>query len=109
MAFSNKRKNMKKLYNHISKWERKQIEELTQAGNSNKEIAWKLGRSVSTIGRELKRNYGYGARSYDSERAQKLEKQRRQNSKEPRISEKSGKRCSVCTTMIGVRNRFPEH
>ena len=88
MAFSNKRKNMEKQYNHISKWERKRIEELTQAGNSNKKIAWKLGRSVSTIGRELKRNYGYGARSYDSERARKLAKQRRQDSKEPRISEK---------------------
>ena len=79
---------MKKLYKHISELESKQIEELTQAGNSNKEIAWKLGRSVSTIGRELKRNYGYGARSYDSERAQKLAKQRRQDSKEPQISEK---------------------
>ena len=88
MAFSNQRKNMKKLYNHISKWERKQIEELTQAGNSNKKIAWRLGCSASTIGRELKRNYGYSARSYDSERAQKLAKQRRQDSKEPQISEK---------------------
>ena len=68
---------MKKLYNHIAEWERKRIEELRQAGNSNKEITWRLGRSVSTIGRELKRNYGYGARSYDSERAQKLAKQRR--------------------------------
>ena len=27
---------MKTEYNHISKWERKQIEELTQAGNSNR-------------------------------------------------------------------------
>ena len=79
---------MKTEYNHLSKWEHKRIEELTQDGNSNKEIAWRLGRSVSTIGRELKRNYGYGARSYDSERAQKLAKQRRQDSKEPRISEK---------------------
>ena len=80
---------MKKPYNHISEWERKIIEELTQAGSSNKEIAWKLGRSVSTIGWELKRNYVYGARSYDGERAQKLSEQWRQDSKKPWISEKT--------------------
>ena len=91
MAFSKERKNMKKLYKHISEWERKRIEELTQAGSSNKEIAWKLGRSVSTIGRELKRNYVYGAWSYDGERAQKLAKRRRIDSKEPQISEKTWK------------------
>ncbi len=79
---------MKTKYNHISEWERKAIERMVQAGNSNKEIAWRLGRSVSTIGWELKRNYIYGARSYDSERAQKLAEQRRQDSKEPQISEK---------------------
>ena len=80
---------MKKLYNHISEWERKIIEELTQAGSSNKAIAAILKRSVSTIGRELKRNYGYGARSYDGERAQELAEQRRKDSKEPWISEKT--------------------
>ena len=79
---------MKTNYKHISEWERKAIERLVQAGNSNKAIAKALGRSVSTIGRELERNYGYGARSYDSERAQKLANKRRQDSKEPRISEK---------------------
>ena len=47
-----------------------------------------LGRSVSTIGRELKRNYGYGARSYNGERAQELAEQHRVDSKEPLISEK---------------------
>ena len=59
-----------------------------QAGNSNKAIAAILKRSTSTIGREWKRNYGYGARNYDSERAQKLAKQHRKDSKGPRISEK---------------------
>jgi len=77
MAFSNKRKNMKKLYNHISEWERKVIERLVQPGSSNKAIAAILKRSISTIGRELKRNYGYCARSYNGERAQELAKQRR--------------------------------
>ena len=79
---------MKTKYNHISEWERKAIERMVQTGNSNKGIAKALERSVSTIGRELKRNYGYGARVYDGERAQKLAEQRRQDSKEPQISEK---------------------
>lgn len=62
--------------------------ELTQEGDSNKRIAWELGRSTSTIGRGLKRNYGYGAWSYDGERAQRLSEGRRQNSKISRISKK---------------------
>ena len=36
MAFSNKRKNMKMQYQHISEWERKVIERLVQAGSSNR-------------------------------------------------------------------------
>ena len=43
---------------------------------------------MSTIGRELKRNYGYSARSYNSERAQELSEQRRKDSKELQVSEK---------------------
>ena len=79
---------MEKPYNHISEEERKVIERLVQAGSSNKAIAALLRRSASTIGRELKRNYGYGARSYNSERAQELAEQRRKDSKESQISEK---------------------
>ena len=41
-------------YNHISKEDRRRIEALTQAGSTNKEIAAVLGKSVSTIERELK-------------------------------------------------------
>ena len=82
---------MKTKYSHISEWERKRIEELTQAGSSNKRIAWELGRSTSTIGRELKRNYGHGAWWYNCERAQRLSEERRKNSKVPRISEKTWK------------------
>ena len=80
---------MKTKYKHISKWERKRIEELTQAGKANKEIAEELGRPISTIGRELKRNWGYGARGYKHERAQELTDERRKASKSPRISEKT--------------------
>ena len=54
-------------YNHISKEDRRRIEALVQAGSTNKKIAALLGTSVSTIGRELKRNSGHGARSYDCE------------------------------------------
>ena len=80
---------MKTKYKHISKWERKRIEELTQDGKTNKEIAEILGRPISTIGRELKRNWGYGARWYKHERAQELSDGRRKASKVPRISEKT--------------------
>ena len=76
-------------YNHISKEDRRRIEALTQAGSTNKEIAAIIGVSKSTIGRELKRNYGYRARSYNGERAQELAEQRRQDSKGPKISEKT--------------------
>ena len=75
---------MKMQYQHISEWERKVIERMVQAGSSNKAIATILKRLISTIGRELKRNHGYCARR----RAQGLAEQRRQDSKEPRISEK---------------------
>ena len=78
-----------KNYKHISEWERKAIEILTQVGISNKIIAWLLGRSVSTIGREWKRNYVPGARWYNGKRAQKLAEERRKHSKGPRISEKT--------------------
>ncbi len=80
---------MKTKYKHISKWERKQIQELMQVGKTNKEIAEELGRSRSTIGRELKRNCGYGARSYKHDRGQELADERRKTSKSPRISEKT--------------------
>ena len=67
---------MKTKYKHISKEERKRIEELTRARKNNKEIAEELGRSKSTIGRELKRNWRYGARGYKHERAQELSDER---------------------------------
>ena len=76
-------------YNHILKEDRRRIEALTQAGSTNKEITAVLGKSVSTIGRELKRNGGYGARCYDCERAQKLTEKWRKDSKEPKIIEKT--------------------
>ena len=69
--------------------ERSIIERLVQEGKSNKAIAEDLGRSISTIGRELKRNWGYGARWYKHERAQELNDKRRKVSKSPLISAKT--------------------
>ena len=69
--------------------ERSIIERLVQEGKSNKAIAEDLGRSISTIGRELKRNWGYGARWYKHERAQELNDERRKASKSPLISAKT--------------------
>ena len=88
---------MKMQYTHISKEERRIIEKLTQAGSSNKKIAEALGRSRSTIGRELKRNYGYGARCYEHERAQKISDKRRKDSKVPKISGGTWQKCSNCS------------
>lgn len=54
-------------YQHITRDERVKIEAWKQAGESNKEISRLLGRSCSTIGRELKRNKG----SYSAMKAEK--------------------------------------
>ena len=83
---------MKTSYKHISEGERKIIEELTQAGSSNKTIAKVLKRSTSTIGRELKRNYERGVWWYKCERAQALSEERRKCSRKPRIGGKTWKK-----------------
>ena len=80
---------MKMQYKHISKEERRIIEKLTQVESSNKKISEELGESASTIGRELKRNYGEGARYYEHMQAQKLANKRRKGSKVLKISEKT--------------------
>ncbi len=80
---------MKMPYKHISKEGCRTIEKLTQDGCSNKIIAEVLGRARSTIGWELKRNYGNGARCYDHVRAQKLADKQRKESKVSKISEKT--------------------
>ena len=83
MAFSGIKKYENDIQSHLRK------RSLTQAGSTNKEIAAIIGVSASTIGRELKRNGGYGAQHYDCERAQKLTERQRKDSKEPKISEKT--------------------
>ena len=48
IAFSNNKK-MKTKYKHISKWERKRIKELTQAGKANKYLTGKKPQNLSVV------------------------------------------------------------
>ncbi len=60
-----------------------------QEGKSNKAIAKVLGRSTSTIGRELERNcWQEGCRRYQGEKAQGFSDRRRKRERKSRISEK---------------------
>ena len=73
---------------HLSIEERSIIERLVQEGKSNKAIAEVLGRSKSTIGRELELNcWRFGCREYRSKTADEIAKKRRQHDRKSRISE----------------------
>lgn len=71
-------------YNQLTENERYQIYALKKAGHSQKEIAVLLGRSPSTISRELMRNKGL--RGYRPRQAQRLSDARRKE---------AGKACKV--------------
>ncbi len=88
---------MKTNYKHISKRERKRIQELTQDGKTNKEIAEELGRSRSTIGRELERNWGMEREvtSTIGHRNWPMNNEKPQNRHES--AKKHGKKCSSCS------------
>ena len=62
-------------YNQLTENERYQIDAFIKAGLTQKEIADQLGRSPSTISRELKRNRGL--RGYRPTQAQRLSDGRR--------------------------------
>lgn len=65
---------MSKNYNQLSQEQRYQIEALLNAGTKQKEIAEIIGKSASTISRELKRNIpkrGHGALMYSARIAQR--------------------------------------
>ena len=57
-------------YRHLTPTERGQMQALLDNGQSQRAIARRLGRSPSTICRELSRNGG-ASRAYDAERAQR--------------------------------------
>lgn len=63
-------------YIQLTPEERYQISAFIQAGKRRSEIAMELGRHVSTIGRELRRNHG--RRGYRPKQAHELAEQRRQ-------------------------------
>jgi hypothetical protein len=52
-------------YHHLTESHRRLIEDLHQAGNSNRAIGRLMGRCHTTMGRELKRNSHHGV--YDSQ------------------------------------------
>jgi IS30 family transposase len=73
---------MTKSYTQLSLHQRYQIQVLLQAGKTQEEIAELLGRSPSTISRELKRNNpkrGRGAGYYNAELAQRKTDNRHTN------------------------------
>lgn len=59
---------MGKTYEHVQESERRRIERLREAGKSLRTIAERLGRSVSTVSGELKRNRVCGV--YDARKAE---------------------------------------
>ena len=73
--------------NHLSFEERNIIERLVQEGKSNKAIAEAVGRSRSTIGRELEGNcWRLRCREYRSEVAEGIAKKRQKRERKLRIS-----------------------
>jgi len=71
---------MGKTYEHISDSERRRIERLRESGKSLRTIAERLGRGVSTVSEELKRNKVKGV--YDARKAQHKAYVRRWRSKQ---------------------------
>lgn len=63
-------------YRQLTQEERYQISALTQLGHTQRQIAQEVGRSPSTVSRELRRNKGIDG--YQAETAQRVSDQRRQ-------------------------------
>ena len=70
-------------YTQLTRDERYQIYALRKAGHSQKEIAEVLGRSPSTISRELRRNKGL--KGYRPEQAHRLAQNRKKERDRTRI------------------------
>ena len=92
-------------YTHITLEERKCLQELVEKGYSNAQIARALGRSKSTIGRELKRNASKNPAKpsnrakYHYWRAQTLTIMRRRSGRRTALPEGSFKRAYVCKAL----------
>lgn len=68
-----------KSYTHFSTLERQFLQESLEAGKSLRYIARELGRSPSSVSREVKRNYSRKKNRYNAWRALVLYKMRRKN------------------------------
>ena len=68
-------------YTHFTLEERKKLQENLEKGKSIRKIAEELGRSPSSVSREIKRNYSKTKKRYHAWRAQTLSIQRRRESK----------------------------
>ena len=68
-----------KSYTHFTLWEREYLQENSEKGKSLRKIAKALGRSPSTISREVKRNWSKKANRYHHWHAQTNYKHRRKN------------------------------
>jgi len=78
--------DMEKAYKHLSLEERDRITEMKAEGLSLRAMAMELGRSTSTLSRELKRNATPAYRVYLSHRAQeRAVKRKREASERPRL------------------------
>ena len=74
-------------YTQLTEIERYQIESFLKAGFKQKQIAEELGRSSSSISREIKRNSGL--RGYRPRQANMLAQERKKSRRHTRISEKT--------------------
>jgi len=94
-------------FKHIRQLERERIEELLEEHGTYREIAHTLGRSISTIFREVQRNKK-GDGSYTAEYAQKKTKERRCAAKESaRKIENDAQLENTITRLLTGNN--PEH
>lgn len=86
-------------YHHLSISERESIWENKLLGKSLREIAKSIGRSVSTVSRELKRNRY--ARSYCPSKAQEKYEKRRKHCRRHRILEQADIKEKVVALLTG--------
>ena len=94
-------------YSHLSIQEREQLMILLQKGYSLRRIAAQLGRSVSTISEEIRRN-SKGPEQYRAHRAQKLADKRRHKRRRQPILEKNPKLRQYVSRALRYEQWSPE-
>jgi IS30 family transposase len=80
---------------YLSREERYELARLRESGLSVRKAAARMGRSPSTVSRELRRNAGPGGLAYQPERAQRLARERQARPKPSRISRDPRLRAAV--------------